>query len=221
MQRNSAALFPCSTVDHCTCRPGGTGARSVISVDLYRERTVVYRNYDSYQAAGDPIAGPHQEVPMYRTLILMITAGVMIVGGPAVAGTIYTWTDANGVQHYSNTQPPEDAANVQTIDEVDYDAVGADRRRMEFDRMVEQASEEAERHFDQQARQKALQAEQRKQLQKQARAQRVSEEKARLANEIEAIQNRALGPTFTQGMRDNLVRQLQEQIDRLEEGSAN
>ena len=145
----------------------------------------------------------------------------MIVGGPAVAGTIYTWTDANGVQHYSNTQPPEDAANVQTIDEVDYDAVGADRRRMEFDRMVEQASEEAERHFDQQARQKALQAEQRKQLQKQARAQRVSEEKARLANEIEAIQNRALGPTFTQGMRDNLVRQLQEQIDRLEEGSAN
>ena len=158
---------------------------------------------------------------MYRTVIFTITIGLLFLGAPAVAGTIYTWTDADGVQRYSNTQPPEDATNVRTIDEVDEDAVGADRRRDEFDRMVEEANEEAERHFDQQARKKARQAEQRKQQQKEARDQQISEEKARLTKEIEMLQNRALSPNFTQGMRDNLIRQLQERIDRMDAGSTN
>lgn len=156
---------------------------------------------------------------MRKTTLLTMTACLIIIGHTSLAGTIYTWTDADGVKRYSNSQPPEDAQNVQTIDEVEYDETEADSSRREFDRMVEEASEEADRHFDQQARQKARQDAKRERSQKEARAQQISEEKARLMNEIEAIQNRALGPNFTQGMRDNLVRQLQEKIDQLEENS--
>ena len=31
----------------------------------------------------------------------------------------------------------------------------------------------------------------------------------------QAVQNRGLGPDFTQGMKDNLLRELQERLDRL------
>ena len=149
--------------------------------------------------------------------IFMTTFWLLLAGHVASAGTIYTWTDADGVRRYSNAQPPEGVENVRTLDEVEYEG-GAedDSRRREFERMVEEASEEADRHFDQQARQKARQDAQRKQSEKQARNQLTAEEKARLMNEIEALQNRALGPNFTQGMRENLIRQLREKLDQLE-----
>lgn len=154
-----------------------------------------------------------------RTLVT-IPACLLIIGNTAPAGTIYTWTDADGVKRYSNAQPPEDADNVQTIEEVEYDDVGADRNRQEFDRMVEGASEEADRHFDQQARKKKQQATKRQQQKKETLERQAAEERARLMKEIEAIQNRGLGPNFTKGMRDNLIRDLQEKIDELDEGSA-
>ena len=158
---------------------------------------------------------------MRTTTILTITVCLLIFGSPALAGTIYTWTDANGVKRYSNQQPPEDADNVQTMDEVEYDSTGADSNRQEFDRMVEKASEEADRQIEAQDRKKEQQAKQQNRLQQEAHARQVAEEKARLMNEIEALRNRALGPTFTQGMRDNLIQQIREKIDRLDEGSAN
>ena len=158
---------------------------------------------------------------MRWTTVLTMILWLIAIGNTALAGTIYTWTDADGVKHYSNSQPPEEAANVMTIEEVEYDQVGADRNREEFNRMVEGASEEADRHFDQQARKKAQQAAKQQRQKKEARERQSAAEKTRLMKEIEAIQNRALGPNFTQGMRDNLIRQLQEKIDQLDEGAAN
>jgi len=143
-------------------------------------------------------------------------ACILLIANTAPAGTIYTWTDADGVKHYSNAQPPEDNENVQTIEEVPYDQAGAVRIRQEYDRMVEEASENADRHFDQQAREKARQQKERQQQQQEEKERRIGEQRAVLEKQIEAIGNRALSPTFTQGMRDNLIRQLQEKIDQLE-----
>jgi len=158
---------------------------------------------------------------MRWTSVLMTILWLLLAGHAAPAGTIYTWTDANGVKHYSNSPPLEDVDNVQTTDEVQYDNAGTDSSRQEFDRMVEKASEEADRQIEAQDRKKEQQAKRQNRLKQEARARQVAEEKARLANEIEALQNRALGPTFTQGMRDNLIQQIREKIDRLDEGSAN
>ena len=158
---------------------------------------------------------------MRWTTVLTMILWLVAIGNPAPAGMIYTWTDADGVKRYSNSQPPENADNVRTIEEVEYDPAGADRNREEFNRMVEGASEEADRHFDQQARKKAQQAATQQRQKKEAAERQSADEKARLMNEIEAIRNRALGPNFTKGMQDNLIRQLQEKIDQLDEGSAN
>lgn len=148
--------------------------------------------------------------------LIALVASLLLVGNAASAGTIYTWTDADGVKHYSNEQPPEDNENVQTIEEVQYDQAGAERNRQEYNRMVKEASEKADRHFNEQAREKARKEEERRQQQIEAKGQRIAEQRARLEKEIQTIRNRALGPNFTKGMQDNLVRQLQEKIDQLE-----
>lgn len=157
---------------------------------------------------------------MRWTPLFTITACFLLAGNTALAGTIYTWTDADGVKRYSNSQPPEDADNVQTIDEVQYDERGADQRRKDFDRMAEEAGEDADRHFEEQARKKQQTAEVQRQRQQAEKARQVAEEQAKLQKQIEAVQARGLGPNFSAGQRDNLVRQLQKQIDQLE-NSAN
>lgn len=148
--------------------------------------------------------------------LIALVAILLLVGNASSAGTIYTWTDADGVKHYSNEQPPEDNENVQTIEEVQYDQAGAERNRQEYNRMVKEASEKADRHFNEQAREKALKEEERQKQQIEAKEQRIAEQRARLEKEIQTIRNRALGPNFTKGMQDNLVRQLQKKIDQLE-----
>jgi DNA topoisomerase VI subunit B len=155
---------------------------------------------------------------MCRIIIILAVFSLMAFNNVS-AGAIYTWTDADGVKRYSNSQPPEDAENVQTIEEVPYDGSGADQHRQEFDRMVKDASREADRHFKQQAQEKARQAEAKQRQQQAEKAQQIAAEKARLLKEIEAIQQRAFSPTFTKGMQDNLIREVQEKIDRLESGA--
>jgi hypothetical protein len=44
----------------------------------------------------------------------------------------------------------------------------------------------------------------------------VDEERARLRKEIATIQGRGLGPTFSAGQKENLIRQVQERINQLE-----
>jgi hypothetical protein len=156
-----------------------------------------------------------------RLALFLIAAIGLLAAGTAGAGTIYTWTDADGVKRYSNAQPPEGAENVQAIDEVEYQQSAGDQNRREFDRMVEEASREADQHFEQQKRQKALREEERTRRQEDAREEQIAAERARLLKEMETIQKRSLSPTFTKGMQDNLIQQVQEKIDRLEGGAGN
>lgn len=154
---------------------------------------------------------------MGRIIIIVLTAWFVLLGGTAMADTIYTWTDADGVKRYSNHQPPENVDNVETIEEVQYDATGADSSRREFEQMVKEASQEADRHFEQQAREKAMQAQAQQRREQNAQDEKIAKERARLMEEIEAIKQRGYSATFTKGMQDNLIRQIQEQIDRLDQ----
>ena len=156
---------------------------------------------------------------MHRIIIFSLALCCLLVGNTASADSIYTWTDADGVKRYSNSQPPEDAQNVQAIEEVQYDQVGAEKSRQEYDRMVKDANREADRHFEQQARKKARQAEARQQKEQEQKAQEIDQERAKLQKQIEDIQKRGYSPTFTKGMQDNLIKEVQEKIDQLEGGS--
>ena len=155
---------------------------------------------------------------MHRIIIFSLAVCFLLVGNTASADSIYTWTDSDGVKRYSNSQPPENTPDVQTIEEIPYDQGNEDRNRQAFDRMVDEASQRADQQFEQQEREKAQDAAAEQERQQQARAEQVATQRAELQKEIDAIQARGLGPTFTQGMKDNLINQIQDQIDQLEGG---
>ncbi len=153
---------------------------------------------------------------MHRTTLTILTITLLFISANTLAGTIYTWTDADGVKRYSNSQPPEDAENVESIQEIQYDEQQANQQRQAFDTMVEEAGEEADRHFEQQADKKAREAEERRQAELDERTRQIIEEQARLRQEIARIENRGLSTTFTMGMKEQQIEQIKKKIAELE-----
>lgn len=153
---------------------------------------------------------------MHRIIVLILTILVFLFGSTVVAKTIYTWTDADGVKRYSNSQPPEDAENVQTMQEIPYDQREDDQSRRQYDRMVEDASKSADQYFEKQADKKAQEKEARRQQHLEAQARRIEKERAKLQKEIDEIQGRGLSRTFSSGQKAYLIKQVQEKINQLE-----
>ena len=153
---------------------------------------------------------------MRRMIIFSLTALFFLFGNTVIADTIYTWTDADGVKRYSNSKPPEDVENVQTIQEIQYDQRGDDQRRQEYDRMVEDASQSADRHFKEQAEQKAQNAKAERRQQLEAQAQQIEKTRSKLQKAIDDLEGRALSRTFSNGQKEYLIKQVEEKIDQLE-----
>lgn len=153
---------------------------------------------------------------MHRTILTILTISLLFVSPIALAGTIYTWTDEDGVKRYSNSQPPENAKNVESIQEFQYDEQKADAQRQAYDTMVKKAGEEADLHFEQQAEKKAKEAEERRQAELDERTRQIVEEQARLRQEIANIENRGLSTTFTMGMKEKQIKQIKKKITELE-----
>ncbi len=152
---------------------------------------------------------------MRRIVTFGLSAAVMLFALSAFADTIYIWTDENGVKHYSNSQPPEDVERIETIEGVQYDDASGNQHRDAYDRMVRKAAQEADRHFEDNARKEAERIEAEKQKEQDAHNQQVAAERAKLLQQIEEIKSRGYSATFTKGMQDNLIRQLQEKLDQL------
>jgi hypothetical protein len=73
---------------------------------------------------------------------LVLFLSLLGSGGPAAAN-VYHWTDQNGVRHYTNTRPPQDAEAVEQIEEIPYDPETDGQRRAEEDALL-QEREDAE-----------------------------------------------------------------------------
>ena len=54
---------------------------------------------------------------------------------------IYSWTDEQGVKHFSST-PPEEGDNVKQSDEVQYDAKQDEERMKEYEQWLNQKNQE-------------------------------------------------------------------------------
>lgn len=153
---------------------------------------------------------------MVRTIGLLGLFLSFLFVNVGLAGTIYTWTDADGVRRYSNAQPPEGAENVQTIDEVQSKQHNTEQVRQEYDRMVEEASQEADRHFEEQAEKQAKAREAARQREQEKHRQQLEQKRQELQQELESIRNRGLSTTFSAGQKEYLMKQVQDQIDRID-----
>ncbi len=65
--------------------------------------------------------------------VSIIAVLLLVLFYPFVAsGEMYSWIDENGVKHYTNEPPLEDATNVEKTEEIPYDEA-KDQKRMERD----------------------------------------------------------------------------------------
>lgn len=145
-----------------------------------------------------------------RWLIAMLFASVFVTG-LLYAGSVYYWTDENGIRHYSNTGIPNDveAADVrpeefpspqvsESSDISDTDREPPDTSPPEGDAEQTDPDAEGEKRMDDRL------------------AARAEKEQQRLESEIKKIKGLSIGKSFTQGMKDARIRPLQEQLDLLQ-----
>lgn len=93
--------------------------------------------------------------------------------------------------------------------------LAVDEQRQAYDKMVEEATKEADEYVqEKQNEMKAVESEAQAQ-QDAAFDERVQAEQARIQAEMETVQGRGLSATFTQGMKDNQLQELQEKLDQL------
>lgn len=139
---------------------------------------------------------------------------VLMIGTYASGGTIYIWTDENGVKRFSDQPPPEGIEDYQTAEgSVAKPDEGEREGLRQMLNEVEAQKRESERKEEAQA---AARAEEQK---REAEAQRRAEtqaEREQLQKQISDLRKRALSPTFTQGMRDHQINEIQKQIDALD-----
>jgi hypothetical protein len=144
------------------------------------------------------------------TLIILLLTG----GSVMAADTIYTWTDEQGVKRFSD-QPPGADVGFESIPSVST-TPPADGEREAFTHMMRQV-EQTQRQRDMEAQeQAAARAEQARKRSIAERQARIDAERTRLQEQIDALNHRALSPTFTQGMRQARIDKIREEMDALE-----
>ncbi|MGD8846667.1 MAG: hypothetical protein PVI54_14195, partial [Desulfobacteraceae bacterium] len=91
-----------------------------------------------------------------------------------------------------------------------------DKRRSDYDQMVEQASREADAAREKRRKEAAEKAAEKERLLEEQRKERIKAERKQLEEQIEAIKRRAVSPTYPNGMKQAQINALVEKINQLE-----
>jgi len=145
---------------------------------------------------------------MRITWVFAILLTALALAGPLYAGSVYHWTDENGVRHYSNTGHPEEVVEADVRPEETSPAPAADAsgdtEGSENEPPVgpggtdlEESSPSREEQFDNRLAAKA------------------AREREWLQSEIKRVNGLSIGKSFTPGMKDAQLRPLQEQLSLL------
>ena len=144
---------------------------------------------------------------MYRVCAVLLLS--MMVVSPLWAQSVYTWTDENGVRHFSNTGLPQDAQEaVESPEEISPPVstspsanadTGAENEKPPENAPEGKTGEEAPGNGGKEQIDQRLAA-------------KVEKERQRLESEIKRIKGLAIGKSFTPGMKDAMIKPLQEQL---------
>lgn len=145
---------------------------------------------------------------------------ILFLWSPVRADDVYIWTDNDGVKHYSNEQPSEAIKDYQVVKGGITSSESSEQQsRQEYDQMMQQVRAE-NRRADQERRSRDAQRKKALQQEEQTREQtRIKAERDRLQSKIDALNQRALSPTFTQGMRQAQIETIKEEMKQLNTAS--
>ena len=149
---------------------------------------------------------------------------VVLITGLAQAGTVYQWTDENGVRHFSNTAPPENATRVSiTAETISPSAAEAPAESPADQEQDETLSGPAVQNQTASPSDPPAEGtttptvqERAKQLERERMARQTEEERRRLEAEIVQVEQRSLSRTFTEGMRAARLDPLKQQLALLD-----
>ncbi len=157
---------------------------------------------------------------MKNPSVWLAALAVLCYAAISSAETVYYWTDENGVRHFSNTGAPDDVEEVGSVagstspteSDVPADAPEGSSEppptANEPDDTLAGTPDPDEAPLT--ARERA------EQTQQDRMARRAENERRRLQDEIAQVEGRSLSRTFTEGMRDNLLAPLKEQLALLD-----
>ena len=95
----------------------------------------------------------------------------------------------------------------------------ADEQREAYDRMVEEATREADEFVEQKQKEQHEAAQQGKKRANPEADEPVQAERKQIEAEMERVRERGLGPNYTEGMRDNQLQELEKKLDQLDSRS--
>jgi hypothetical protein len=153
-----------------------------------------------------------------KPICLIILWIMLCMAPPVVAGTIYTWIDSEGKQHFSDEPPPDtvtDYKKIQTVPDSSGQTNLSPERRFSYDQMVEKAKQEALQSEQRRRKEDKARAIQEKREAEKRRKARIEPERRRLEQAIKDLENRALSPTFSMGMKKAQIEKLRKELEAL------
>ena len=141
-----------------------------------------------------------------------IGLAVFLITGLVQAGTVYQWTDENGVRHFSNTGAPDDAKGVNTTAE----QVSPPNVDAPTESAVDPKQEAPLSNDPNQGTPTPTVRERAEQLQRERMTRQTEAERRRLEAEIVQVEQRSLSRTFTEGMRAARLEPLKQQLALLD-----
>ena len=152
-------------------------------------------------------------------LILWLCGQLLLFVSDLNAGSIYTWTDENGVKHYSNEEPSEDQKDVKVINEIPHSQMDTEKLRQNSEKL-EQVIEEREAEkkaaeIGKEQKIKKIEAGKKKTA-KDTLNKKVLLEKERLQNEIRRIEQLAIGGPYSIALKKSKIKEYQDKLDLLE-----
>lgn len=149
---------------------------------------------------------------------------VLLITGLVQAGTVYQWTDENGVRHFSNTSPPENATRVS----ITHETISPPAAEAAAESPVDQEQDEIHSNQSDQLQDENPSGpsaagtptptvrERAAQLERERMARQTEAERRRLETEIVQVEERSLSRTFTEGMRAARLEPLKQQLALLD-----
>ena len=145
---------------------------------------------------------------------LFILTAVFLLASNAPAATIYIWTDADGVKHFSDQPPPE---GIEDYDVTQGEINRSDSEQREgFKQMMQEVEQDNQQADQEREAKKAGQAAAEQEKKADEQQARVQAERDRLQKKIDALNNRALSTTFTEGMRQNQIDAIMKEMEKIE-----
>jgi len=148
-------------------------------------------------------------------LILWLCGQFLLFVPDLNAGSIYTWTDENGVKRYSNAAPDEDPKDLKVINEIPHTQADKEQSRQNSEKLEQVLEELKAAEIEREQKNKKIDAEKKKSA-LDTLNKKVLLEKERLQNEIRRIEQLAIGGPYSLAMKKSKIKEYQDKLDLLE-----